>query len=289
MDGGLVYERKPVPADEGDDWLYYEPPTKKWYRVALLVVPEEAQRIRIQHLDSGMKGKAEWVPVKRLRVPWPLRERYHATNAAWDRLYGHDPEDAARDAADHVLMTLLDESIATMLLNSAAMEIHDLPALSRIVKVDETELTAHPDTISEEGITYVPWSVTSRVVQSLCIRDPAPIVEYLDAEERELRERELTQLSEGGAWYDDESYDDDRFALRARRWRVRGAEMRQILRQWVDAESPGVSQKYQQLRNRYVELTLALLPALDQLSRIRSKKSDQIAAEIREIIEKPVP
>lgn len=59
--------------------------------------------------------------------------------------------------------------------------------------------------------------------------------------------------------------------------------------QWADVDVPGIASRYAELRDRHIELTLALLPALDQLSRIRSNKSDLIAAEIRAIIDQPLP
>ena len=284
-----VHERAPEPADEDSDWLYYDPPTSRWHRVLLLAVPESAARVRIQHLDADMKGKAEWVPVKRCRVPWQLSEAYHSTNDAWDRLHGHDPDEPHRLAAEHVVTQLLEPSAAEPALRSAALEISDVREVSRATGISESTLTSHPDTIVEDGVTHVPWPVASQVAQALCERHPDRITEYLAEREREIHQRDIENRANGGAWYEDESFADDRWAKRFRRWNTEDEEKRRILRRWTDGDHPGLSTRYQELRNQHVELTLALLPALDQLSRIRSKKSDQIAEEIRELINRPIP
>ncbi|GGD83245.1 hypothetical protein [Microbacterium murale] len=290
MDGGFVYERKPVPAEEGDDWLYYEPPTKRWYRVALMVVPEDAQRVRVQHLDREMKGKAEWVPIGRCRVPWGLREEYFATNTRWDDLYSHAPEDDAfTEAAEIAITKVLSVSIAFPQHGGrATLEVFDLDGLADATGMTAAELVSHSATIRDSDATYLPWPSMKQVAIALCRRNPQPIIEYIDEREREIREQELaSDLSP--PWYLDSSLNDDRYALRARRWVKLGKDARQILKQWIDQDQPGLRENYLALRQQHVELVLAVLPALDQLSRIRSKKSDQIAAEIREIIEKPLP
>ncbi|MFJ6550473.1 hypothetical protein [Microbacterium sp. NPDC091676] len=285
----LVYERLPAPADEESEWLYWDPPRKRWHRVILLTVPESPTRVRIQHLDADTRGKAEWVPARRCKVPWSLRDAFDATKAAWTRLASHDPEASYRRAAEFVTLELLEESIATPALRSAALEISNLDGLSAATGIATRELSGHPDTIVEGGVTHVPWPTVARVVQELCRRYPDAITSYVSQREREEHELSIRRQAEGGAWYDDETFADDRFAKRVKRWAREDQAMRRILMQWADVDMPGIASRYAELRDRHIELTLAILPALDQLSRIRSRKSDLIASEIRSIIVQPLP
>ncbi|WP_187662282.1 hypothetical protein [Microbacterium sp. Nx66] len=285
----FVYERLPAPADEESDWLYWDPPRKRWHRVILLAVPESPTRVRIQHLDADMRGKAEWVPARRCKVPWRLRDAFDATQAAWTRLASHDPEAPYRRAAEFVTLELLEESTATPALRSAALEVADLDQLSAATGIAKRELAGHPDTIVEDDITHVPWPTVARVVQELCRRYPDVITSYVHERDREEHELGVRRQAEGGAWYDDETFADDRFAKRVKRWAREDEAARRILMQWADVDVPGIASRYAELRDRHIELTLALLPALDQLSRIRSNKSDLIAAEIRAIIDQPLP
>lgn len=285
----LVYERLPAPADEGSEWLYWDPPRKRWHQVILLAVPKSPTRVRIQHLDADMRGKAEWVPARRCKVPWMLRDAFDATQAAWTRLASHDPEAPYRRAAEFVILELLEESTASPALRSAALEIASLDQLSAATGIAKRELGGHPDTIVEDDITHVPWPTVARVVQELCRRYPDVITSYVSQREREVHELGVRRQAEGGAWYDEETFADDRFAKRVKRWAREDEAARRILMQWADVDVPGIASRYAELRDRHIELTLALLPALDQLSRIRSKKSDLIAAEIRAIIDQPLP
>ena len=79
MDFTPTYERRVTAEDEGSDWLYVDPRNRSRHRVEIDVVPDRAQKIRIQHLDRDMRGRSEWVPIGRAKVPWELRDAYLAT------------------------------------------------------------------------------------------------------------------------------------------------------------------------------------------------------------------
>lgn len=83
MDFTPTYERRVTAKDEGSDWLYVDPTDRSRHRVKIDVVPDRAQKIRIQHLDRDMRGRSEWVPIGRAKVPWELRDAYEATEEMW--------------------------------------------------------------------------------------------------------------------------------------------------------------------------------------------------------------
>lgn len=132
----FVYERRATSEDEGDDWLYVDPRTRTQHRVEIDVVPDKARRIRIQHLDRDMRGKAEWVPIARVKVPWRLREQYESTRAVWEAAEQHRPPTSHHDAALVLLDRYVDERVTELYWNGI-LQVQDIAELSAVTGISE--------------------------------------------------------------------------------------------------------------------------------------------------------
>lgn len=281
-----VNERKPTPADEGSEWLYWDTPRKTWRHVLLVTVPERPQRVRVQHLDADMHGKAEWVTVGRCTVPWELREDYWATEEAWERLISHAPSLVEIDAADRVTLLVVPEQIAMMhLRKNGVLEIYDLAALASLAGISATELTSHEDTIID-GTVYVPWPTVMEVIRRLCTAFPFPILAALEQEDADHATEAQRWLEHGEPDWMQAAREGERWARQVVRSREHYAAVLRVIRGWLNEPEPTLTERYAALRQQYVELVLAILPALEQLDRIRSNKSAQIADQLREVIKR---
>jgi hypothetical protein len=180
MDFTPTNERKPTRADEDTDWLYRNPATKRTHRVEIDNVPDNARRIRTQHLDRDMSGVSEWVPIGRAKVPWDLADDYSQTVTMWDRAARHAPDAAKTDMTLLLLGTYIDESIAGLHYNGSTgiLEIHRIDELAKLCGLPAETILGHEDTFSD-GATYVPWPITERVLKALVARDPKPAAERL--------------------------------------------------------------------------------------------------------------
>lgn len=272
------------PADEGADWLYWEPPTKKWLRVVLLVVPsEDPKRIRVQHLDSAKKGSAEWVPAGRARVPWSHREAYLAREERWGRVFAGGGRGQERDAAWEVLFKFVPEDVAGLYYNGAGgvLEVHDVQALARMTGMPEDAIVEHPDAFQENGTWYAPWATTIEVVAAIASRHARAVVNMVQRDDVSSKERTLELLDEdtGFRWMSRQEQADHLAAVFAKGEAYRDP-WRQALLRWGEHEAPGLAEEYRALQGRYDELAALLVPVRQQLRQIRTKKAEVLLAQV---------
>ncbi|WP_188756139.1 hypothetical protein [Microbacterium album] len=290
MDFKATYERKPTPDDEGSDWLYRDPTTKRTHRVEIDVVPDQARKIRIQHLDRDMRGKSEWVPIGRAKVPWAVADDYLATVAMWARAERHRPGAAKSDLAARLLAVYVDERVAGIYYNGASgiIEIHDVPELARLCGLPPEALVEHEDTFTD-GATYAPWPTTELVVKRLVARDPQPASEHLASlRADDLRSAKRTMM-DGDPWWVSPTWDDDPTAQRLRQWNEQDATTRKYLSQLLDDETPGLAEDFLTLRQMYLDLVRLMPHATERIRMTRARISEALAEEIERLVARPLP
>lgn len=290
MDFVPTYERRVTASDEGSDWLYVDPKQRTHHRVEIDVVPDRAQKIRIQHLDRDMRGKSEWVPVARAKVPWELREAYLSTVAMWDAASQHRPPTAHSDVAIHVLGTYLNERVAEIYGNGATgvLEIRDIAALARITMTPERELSGHPDSFQDEA-WFVPWPTTLEVMRALCALDPRPVMELLARRRAEERLHAMDVAKNGDPWWEAEADEGDRHAGRIRRWRESKTESTRFLHELVNGGHPSLAEDFIELREMYLDFIRIMPAAVGRIRMIPAQVSQSMADELQRLTDRPLP
>lgn len=272
------------PADEGTDWLYWEPPTKKWFRVELVGVPsEDPKRVRVQHLDPMKRGAVEWVPAGRVRVPWSHCEAYLAREERWARVLAGGGRGQERDAAWDVLYKFVPEDVASLHYNGAGgvLEVRDLGELATIAGMPADSIVEHSDAFEEDGIWYAPWTTTIEVVAAIASRHARDVVNMVRQADVAANERTLEVLDENitFAWMSREQRAEHLAAVFVKDEAYRDP-WRQALLRWGEHEAPGLAEEYRNLQRRYDELAALLIPVRQQLRQIRTKKAGALLAQV---------
>lgn len=290
MNFTAAHARTPAVSDEGTDWLYIVPGSKRLLRVEIVVVPDGARKVRIQHLERDQGGKTEWVPVGRLKVPWRLRERYMETAATWERAEKHAPSGPVRDIALQLFPEYVDEAVADIYYNGAGgiLEIFDLPALARISGMSEDKIRAHEDTFDEEA-TYVPWPTLERILRKLCKDAPHAAMQLYVTQRHYLQGYTRRQVEAGDPWWVDPYEEDRPLARKAERWRDDLKVGAEFLRSLLDADEPGLADDFIELKRMYLE-TIRLLPrTVDRLRMNPAQRSQMLADELERHYGRPLP
>jgi len=263
-----VHARKPVPDDQGDDWLLWDPQAKVHRRVQLDEVPgSRAQRVRVQHLDIEMAGKREWTPSGRCVVPLSLEDAYLTTKAMWDLVGRHRPPMADVEIAYAVLNQTLDSEVADVFGNLARgiLEVRDLGRLSELTRLGHGFVARFDEAFVESDTIYAPWTATLAVARELCRRFPKHMLEYVAHDEAALigvylsiaRNASLTSLSTAGER-------EQKLVQAEADARRDFSHTRHTIATWCSGDVPDLGEEYLQLRSCYEELVAAVLPALGQ-------------------------
>lgn len=284
----------PLPANEGEDWLYWEPATKTRRRVELLAVPSErARRVRVQHLDADMRAKAEWVPAGRLRVPWPLKDAYLERWDRWQKLHSYEMRGVERDAAWDILNRTVPSHVTDIHGGGGGgiLEIADVDELSHACGMPRSVILESEDSLEEEGIWYAAWPTTVAVVVALAHKNPLILVNIVKKEEEELRAGIIDDLMEYSTYF----YMSRSEQIAA--WQElyckrteRAAPRRALLLNWADYESPGLADEYRRLSTYSDALASLLLVATAQLRGRRTKVAERLLIQIQTVLtEGPSP
>lgn len=287
---GLTYERRVTPEDEHTDWLYVDPTRKSSHRVEIDVVPEKAHRIRIQHLDRDMRGKSEWVPIARAKVPWELRHEYQRMLEAWHRAEQHRPPSGHRDVAVLLLETYLDPSVAEIYYTGVegVLVIRDVGELARSTELSEEQLTGHEDAFHDDAL-YVPWPTTLLVLRALCRLNPRPALELLSQRRADDDVWKQQVARDGDPWWVQEAREGDRHAKRLRRWSEIEAESISFLRWLTDADSPGLAEDFLRLREMYLDFVKIVPEAVSRINMVPAQISRDVAARLEDLADRPLP
>lgn len=286
----FLYERRVTSEDEGTDWLYVDPVKKTSHRVEIDAVPDRAHRIRVQHLDRDMGGKAEWVPIARAKVPWALREDYEATLRMWGAAEKHCPPSSQGDVALMLLDTYLDPSVAEIYYTGVEgiLVIPDVAELAQITGIDAETLSGHEDSFVDE-VLYTPWPTTLLVLQALCRRDPRPALEMLAQRKADDDVFKQRVARDGDPWWVQEAREGNREAKKIRRWTEMEEESIRFLRWLVDAGTPSLAEDFLQLREMYLDFVNIVPDAVARIRLVPAKLSQDMAARLQELADRPLP
>lgn len=241
-----------------------------------------------------MRGKAEWVPVGRLRVPWAERESYLGLQYRWANAERHAPSTPATDAATVVLAAYSPDSLADLASNGSAgiLQVFDVDELSLMSGVDVASLGHAEDAFFESDVLHLPWPQTEQVLIGMCRRNPIPALHWLRAEAaREQAAAEARGDSEGREGREDARPDanDHPDARRYRQWRDSARETRQTIERWLSADSPSLASRYLELERMYQELAEEVASALPRITATRSQVANDQAQRIRSLVGRRLP
>ncbi|WP_091226831.1 hypothetical protein [Microbacterium sp. 3J1] len=286
-----VHERRVTSADEGTDWLYVDPKDGSQHRVEIDVVPDKAHKIRVQHLDRDMRGKSEWVPIGRAKVPWELRDAYQATVDLWRAAEQHRPPTSHGEAAVLLFDSLVHPGVAEIYYNGAAgiLVVRNVDELLKISRLTAEELRSHPDSFEDDGVLHVPWPTTLNVLKALCQRRPRPALELL-AQRRADDDAWKQQIArDGDPWWVQGAREGDRYAKRLRRWGEIEEESIAFLHWLVDADSPSLADDFLRLREMYLDFVNIVPEAVSRIRMIPAKISQDMALRLQELADRPLP
>lgn len=284
--------RRPlVTQDEGADWLYWDVGKRVFRRVVLLAVPSDApKRVRVQHLDPEMKGRAEWVPAGRLQVPWDAREPYLAAVEMLNRLESHAPKTLVIDAVAYLLSDYVEPRVADLYWNGAGgvLAIKDLDAFVRILGDDAERLMEHADSFIGPSRAFLPWPAAERILIALIEANPQPAMRMLDQRTEQQHQFDRLVEEEGPRWWmsDDE---DSTEARRLRQWHENDLETITTLQRWLSPETPSLAESYIELRGMYTDLAAIIEEAIPRVRMGRSQTADRLVARMTELINRPLP
>lgn len=287
---GLTYERRVTPEDEHTDWLYVDPTTKSSHRVEIDVVPEKAQRIRIQHLDRDMRGKLEWVPIARAKVPWELRDDYERMLETWRRAEQHRPPTGHREAAVLLLERYLHPSVAEIYYTGVegVLIVRDVSELARLTELPEEQLTGHEDAFQDDAL-YVPWPTTLAVLRAVCRLNPRPALQLLSQRRADDDVWKQQVARDGDPWWVQEAREGNRDAKRMRRWSEIEEESISFLNWLVDAGSSSLSEDYLRLREMYLDFVRIVPEAVSRIRLVPAKISQDMASRLQELADRAIP
>lgn len=174
--------------ESGESWAYRARKTDAL--VEALVVRHGTQkpaRVLVRYVDESFEGREEWVPPARLKVLWTDVDEYRDREAHWDaiREAGTDRDDPKLQAAESAIELLLeDEAVEMGYGESGSIRISDPSSLAAATGLDIDSLVGHPLCFVDDAVTVAPWEIAELIARTVVGRDPVPVLEYIDSEER---------------------------------------------------------------------------------------------------------
>jgi hypothetical protein len=182
--------------DSGDVWAYRKRGHDPLEPVAFLRGGrgKQAKRVLVRFLDEDWDGYEEWVPERRLKVPWSQVEELRDQEARWAAVSA-----VARPASDAQAMAIgmavdallepgaLDFNISGP--NAGVSRVFDIDHVAGRSGVSADEIRAHRLSFSEHDYFVVPWSTSRLIVESLAALQPARLLIEVETLEDELLAR----------------------------------------------------------------------------------------------------
>jgi hypothetical protein len=237
-----------------------------------------------------MRGKTEWVPIARAKVPWALEREYEATLAVWAAAERHSPPSGHRDVASLLLDAYLNPSVAEIYYNGAAgiLVVYDVAELARLTKLSEAEIRAHQDSFEDEAL-FAPWPTTLAVLKALCRLHPRPALELLSQRRADDDAWRQKVARDGDPWWVQEAREGNREAKRMRRWSEIEEESIEFLHWLVDADSPSLAEDFLLLREMYMDFVSIVPDAISRIRVVPAKISQDMAVRLQELADRPIP
>ncbi|WP_367133256.1 hypothetical protein [Saccharothrix sp. HUAS TT1] len=162
----------------GEEWAYRANQRDRVARVQIRRIgTNRPPRVLVRFMEDEYEGREEWVSPARLKTTWDQAEEWLAHDQRWAALRGA----SWRPRDDHELVAaemVLDDRAALSCVETGfnkdggILFINDLPALTKLLDMDATELTSDPLSIPQgDGTWAVPFAtmlvVAKRAAQVL--------------------------------------------------------------------------------------------------------------------------
>lgn len=197
-------ERDPGP-DVGQEWAYRLRGTSPSERVLVLAAWQEGrkQRVSIRHLDGDDAGREEEVPRGRLCVPWAGAEKYDLLMAGLERLREDSIDRAEERSLWAVVSVFVSEDVAELYACSIdeALLLHDRTGIELLMDQPLSKIQEEGVWIEYDGEPCFSPSTSLRIAESICRKNPQPILDRVMTEEAQAR----TKSKHGGKTEDGET------------------------------------------------------------------------------------
>jgi hypothetical protein len=193
---------------------------------------------------------------------------------------------------ERVFFTLIDlEHVADNVRRrpDGATRIFDLAALSSQTGIPVSELTNHPDVLSDrDGSLLVPWPLTLRIAKAVAGREPEPLVKWIRKKEN-LIEIESVTGHEAPSWITGESFHVTGERLLEYYESTTRPEI-ECLMDWIGAGEPWKGRDVGEARAELSRVGEIALRAILELKRLRSNRNadallqellDPLSVEVR--------
>lgn len=187
--------------DTGQTWAYRE---RVSYEGSALLRAEILQRgpkgsnkVRVCIAGGEYPGLEQWVPRRRLIVPWDEAdawledERRLAVLAA----FSDDADETVSDAVQVIFDSYHPGQISLgwNVGERGLLRIDNLPNVARDLGLSEADLLAEPSAFVDRlGVYRAPWAVALRLAQIVVIRYRDQVLAAVAEQERELRQKAVT-------------------------------------------------------------------------------------------------
>jgi hypothetical protein len=173
----------------------------------------------------------------RLEVPWEDVEEH----TYWDKRFKalkRAPEPTEHEAEailDVLFLVLKDDTINMWGGESTGIAyFNDLAVVRESTAMKDPELLEDPLTITKDGWTYVPWSVTEKIVRAVARKNAATVLQFIDKEERKAERDSI--LGTENRWTRNDPIIEVSGETHARYFREHTSKVHAILREWVGAD-----------------------------------------------------
>ena len=274
--------------EPGESWAYRARGIDPVVEVHVVRVgTQKPARVLVRFVDAEFEGKEDWVPPSRLKTLWEYVEGFRAREVRWDAVTspGLPQDDPREEAAEIVFTELIDGELAHFgyFSQGGIVFIRDIDALAAFLCVDASQLSSHKDSFIEDGNLIAPWDVTELVVSTAARNDPAPILRYVDAEERTARNEAIHGRYARTSRGQESFFIEPEWCLENDEKRNKPA--RAILRSWCGADATDRFDELAELRKEIRRVGDVAQQAISLLEHTESKSA---AARLRRELGTPV-
>lgn len=264
----------------GRDYIYRVKDSDASQRVRLLAIEDAKRpvRYRVAFLDTPVGEEHELsVPGVRLRGPWSSVAEYDELMANWDRLRDLELTEVEDLACYTVFDELIPGDVASIESKPVKWTtlIRDRAAFEEIIGASALEAITQdlPSFETDEGL-YLSPKGTLAVAETVASKNPAPFLEWVDADERECKTR-----SKYGREFRDFSIDDRRGTTpewEFEQYQQRYRPLHELLRAWCGHRAVTVYERLAAAEAEVLRLNEVTTQVIDQLQRLEHTQAARL-------------
>lgn len=194
-------------------------------------------RLQVRFTEDELEGREEWVPPKRLKVPWSGVEQWLDLERKWSAVAAASPGSSFPDcwAAGWALDAVGEDVIEVG--SEGESRVLAVPRLLELLESDDSILKDDLAFVDADGSLIVPWAVTRRLAVRAAPRVSEQLFAMLDKDEQEALHDATFGRSHGGHRGGDEWFTSPEVCARIddELWKP----ARAVLRHWVGEDASG--------------------------------------------------